>query len=288
MNILILGASGLLGNAMFRVLSQYGSDSVWGTIRDENLKHYFTPELADQLITVRDLEDKEQLVNLIDDIHPDVIINCLALSRGHFSDPIRMISIFSLFPRRLHHLCREYGIRLIQVSSDGVFSGKKGRYTEHDFPDANDPYGVAKLLGEVDGPGSLTLRTSIIGHELNTHNGLLEWFLQQDEECRCYANAIFSGFPTVVLAQIVRDIVLPNANLQGIYHLASAPISKYELLSLVALEYDLSTRLIPDNSVVIDRSLCAERFNRDTGYVAPNWADMVATMHSYKFGLKEH
>ena len=285
--ILVLGATGLLGNAMFRVLSQADNLEVYGTARTVTAGVYFTPNLASRLITVQNLEDSKQLVMLFDMIAPDIVVNCTALPRGQVQDLAQVIAVFSLLPRRLQHICRERDIRLIQIGSDGVFSGKRGGYSEDDLPDAKDSYGVAKILGEVDGPRTLTLRTSMLGPELATQLGLLSWFLAQKNECRCYTHAIFSGFPTVVLAQIVRDVIIPNEGLHGIYHVAAEPISKFDLLDLVRQQYGKQILMIPDDSVIIDRSLSAERFRRQTGYSPPSWQEMIATMHAFNFGLKE-
>ncbi|MCZ6664121.1 MAG: SDR family oxidoreductase [Gammaproteobacteria bacterium] len=287
MSTLVLGATGLLGNAVFRVLSEAGDERVYGTTRNAELRRFFTPELGNRLLVVGNLEDERQLTMLFDSVRPSVVVNCTALGKSAPQDPMRLISIFSLLPRRLAHLCHLRGVRLVQMSSDGVFRGTRGRYTEDDLPDATDPYGIAKLLGEVDGPGAITLRTSIIGHELRSRTGLLEWFLSQGEECRCYTRAVFSGFPTVVLAQVIRDVVLPLPDLHGIYHLATRPISKFDLLQLVARRYGTSTRIIPDEKVIIDRSLSADRFARATGYVPPEWPVLIDAMHSHRFGLRE-
>ena len=287
MSTLVLGATGLLGNAVFRVLSEAGDERVYGTTRNSELRRFFTPELGNRLLVVGNLEDERQLTMLFDSVRPSVVVNCTALGKSAPQDPMRLISIFSLLPRRLAQLCHLRGVRLVQMSSDGVFRGTRGRYTEDDLPDATDPYGIAKLLGEVDGPGAITLRTSIIGHELRSRTGLLEWFLSQGEECRCYTRAVFSGFPTVVLAQVIRDVVLPLPDLHGIYHLATRPISKFDLLQLVARRYGTSTRIIPDEKVIIDRSLSADRFARATGYVPPEWPVLIDAMHSHRFGLRE-
>ncbi len=287
MKVLVLGATGLLGNAMFRVLSQADNLAVCGTVRSAAAQMHFTPVLASRLIKVEDLEDATQLVALLDTFAPDTVVNCAALPRAQAQDPTRLIAVFSLLPRRLQQLCRERDIRLIQIGSDGVFSGKRGGYTENDLPDAEDLYGIAKIIGEVDGPRALTLRTSMLGPELAGQNGLLSWFLRQEGECRCYTRAIFSGFPTVVLAEIVRDVVFPDESLHGIYHVAAEPISKFDLLELVRQQYGKQIQMIPDDSVVIDRSLSAERFRRATGYSSPCWRDMIATMHAFNFGLRE-
>lgn len=287
MSILVLGATGLLGNAIFRVLCESGDRSVFGTIRNAEARQFFIPELADQLLVVKDLRDESQIIKLFDELRPSVVINCTSLSKEAQQNPMETMSVFSVFPRRLTHLCRLRQIRLVQISSDGVFSGNRGNYTEDDLPDAHDSYGIAKFLGEVDGPGVITLRTSIIGHEITSKNGLLEWFLSQDEKCTGYSKVLFSGFPTVVLAKVIRNVVLPRPELEGVYHLATSPISKFNLLQLIAQRYGHSIRIGSDNKVERDLSLSAEKFTRATGYIAPAWPELIDTMHSYKFGLRK-
>ena len=167
------------------------------------------------------------------------------------------------------------------MSTDCVFSGEKGSYRESDSPDARDLYGRSKLLGEVAYPHTVTLRTSIIGHELQSAHGLVEWFLSQEERCYGFTKAIFSGLPTVVLAQIIRDFVIPNNDLSGLYHVASEPISKFELVKLIASTYGKSINVQPDERVVIDRSLNADRFRSATGFVSSDWMEMIKTMKSF-------
>jgi dTDP-4-dehydrorhamnose reductase len=208
------------------------------------------------------------------------VVNCTSLAKADLQDPLKAFTVYSLLPRRLAQLCRDRGARLVQISSDGVFSGSRGQYTERDLPDAADVYGASKLLGEVDAPGAVTIRTSMVGHELGTRAGLLEWFLAQTGSCRSFDRAVFSGLPTVELAAIIRDVVLPRPQLQGIYHVAAAPISKHALLQRVAQVYGKAIDLVADSSVVIDRSLVAERFRADTGYSAPGWDRLVNIMHA--------
>ena len=153
---------------------------------------------------------------------------------------------------------------------------------ESDFTDARDIYGKSKALGEVDYPHTITLRTSTIGHELNSAYGLLDWFLSQNKFCKGYSSAIFSGVPTVILAQIIRDIVIPHKELSGIYHVAAKSINKHELLKLIAEVYGKCIQIIPDDSLVIDRSLNADKFRAATGYVAPEWLELIRVMHTYK------
>ena len=284
MKILVLGATGLLGNAMFRSMSNAPGARVSGIIRREAARGLFAPGHAARLIVVEDIENPDALVRLFDATCPDVVINCIAVGRPAPADPLRSIQVYSVLPRRLSHLCRLSGARLIQVSSDGVFSGNRGGYTEDDLPDANDVYGIAKLLGEIAEPHAFTLRTSIIGHELQSGSGLLEWFLSQQGQCSCYTRAIFSGFPTIVLADLIRDVVIPHPDLHGIYHMATRPISKFDLLRLVARRYGKAIELIADDRASPDRSLVAERFRKATGYVPPDWPELVDLMYCDRFG----
>ena len=287
MTILVLGATGMLGNAVFRVLSENSNQKVIGTIRDVASRRFFFPELSNNLISVENLEEHRCLTELVFSIKPDVVVNCLSLSRSSWQDSTRMISVYALLPRRLSHICGLVKARLIHISSDGVFSGSSGYYTENDLPDANDFYGIAKILGEVNLPGTVTLRTSIIGHEIGSKRGLLEWFLAQRNECKGNTRAIFSGLPTVVLSQIIKDVILPYTDLHGVYHIASHPISKYDLLQLIATRYGRNTRIIPDNTVVWTVPCVLDRFRSATGYVPPEWPVLIDTMYSYKFGLKD-
>lgn len=284
MNILVLGATGMLGNAMFRSMSKLPDALVSGSIRREDARKLFPPEHAARLVVIDDAEDIAQLARLLDAVAPDVVVNCIAVGRPAPADPLRSIRVYSVLPQRLSHLCRGAGTRLVQISSDGVFSGRRGAYSEDDIPDADDIYGISKLLGEVAGPHAVTLRTSIVGHELQSGSGLLEWFLAQQGQCRCFTRAIFSGFPTIVLADLVRDVVLPRPDLSGIYHLATKPISKFDLLQLVAKRYGKDIELIADDRDNPDRSLVADRFRKATGYVAPDWPELVEAMYRDRSG----
>ena len=183
---------------------------------------------------------------------------------------------------RLAELCKLLNARLIHISTDCVYSGKKGNYLESEPADSMDVYGQSKLLGEVDYPHAVTLRTSTIGHEFSTKHGLLEWFLSQEGECNGFLRAIFSGLPTIVLAQIIRDIVIPNNDLRGLYHVAGQPISKYDLLKLIAEVYGKSIKIIKDENFTIDRSLNSDKFKTATGYSPSAWPELIRLMHSYQ------
>ena len=173
------------------------------------------------------------------------------------------------------------GARLVHISTDCVFAGTRGDYRESDQADALDVYGRSKHMGEVDAPTTITLRTSIIGHELRTKHGLIEWFLSQHAPVRGYRQAIFSGMPTVELGRIIRDIVVPRPDLSGVYHVAAAPIDKNALLRLVADVYHHRIDIIPDDTLVVNRSLNGDRFRDATGYAAAPWPELIAAMRAY-------
>ena len=284
MKILVLGASGMLGNAMIRVLSEKADSQVYGTIRSESSKRFFRADIAERLIPGVDVEQHDSLLQAFTRARPDVVINCVGLIKqlADAEDPLQAIPINALLPHRLAKLCELSGARLVHMSTDCVFAGDKGGYRESDPSDAHDLYGRSKFLGEVAYPHTITLRTSIIGHELQSAHGLVNWFLSQQGQCNGYTRAIFSGLPTVALAQIVRDVVIPHTDLSGVYHVAAQPISKYDLLELVAEVYGKKIKIIPSDKLVIDRSLNAGRFSDATGYVVPSWPHLIKLMHSYK------
>lgn len=284
MRVLVLGASGMLGNAIVRVLGARASWQVFGTLRSDGGRRCFSASENERLISGVDVEQFDSLLKVFSGVRPDVVVNCIGLVKqlADAKDPLHAIPINALLPHRLERLCELADARLVHMSTDCVFSGRRGIYTEDDLPDASDLYGRSKLLGEVSGARSITLRTSIIGHELQGQHALINWFLAQEGRCLGHRKAIFSGFPTVVLAEIIRDVIIPREGLSGVFHVAAAPISKFELLQQVAQVYGKQIEIVPDDSVVIDRSLDSSRFNRITGYAAPDWPTMIAMMHESK------
>ena len=284
MKVLVLGASGMLGNAVFRVLSEKADWQVYGTVRAGNSKRFFQSAIAERLLVGVDVEQYDSLIQTFMGACPDVVINCIGLIKqlAESDDPLQAVPINTLLPHRLAKLCKLSGSRLVHMSTDCVFSGDKGGYCESDVSDADDLYGRSKYLGEVDYPHAITLRTSIIGHELQSPHGLVNWFLSQKDSCKGYSKAIFSGVPTVVLAQIIRDIVIPRPDLHGVYHVAAPPVSKYDLLKLIAKVYGKTIEISADDRLVIDRSLNAKRFSEVTGYITPDWEEMIKIMYSYR------
>lgn len=283
MRILILGASGMLGNTLMRLLSADTGHQVSGSVRSASALNYFAPEVAANIVAGIDIENADTVTQLFTRVRPHVVINCIGLVKQISSaeDPLRAIPINAELPHRIARLCELAGARLIHISTDCVFSGRKGNYSETDESDAQDLYGRSKLLGEVDYPHAITLRTSIIGHELERGHGLIAWFLAQQGSVKGYTHAIFSGLPTCELARVIRDFVIPRPDLHGLYHVAAEPISKCELLQLVNQAYGKGLQIVPDGLLKIDRSLNGSRFREGTGYVAPSWPQLVAEMRAF-------
>ncbi len=227
------------------------------------------------------VQDFDSVVRAIAAVQPSVVVNCIGIVKQDAAakDPLTSIFVNALLPHRLAELCRATGIRLIHISTDCVFSGRKGNYSEDDVPDAEDIYGRTKLLGEVTNGDCLTLRTSMVGRELNGSHGLLEWFLgQQGKSVRGYKRAIFSGFTTKALAEIIAGIIVDHPNLRGLWHVASDPISKFDLLTLIRETFGLKIRIEPEQEFECDRSLNGDRFRQATGFRPTAWPDMIAQM----------
>lgn len=283
MKVLVFGAGGMIGSAMFRILHDKAGWKTWGTMRSGVARKFFSVSQQEQLLIVGDVENNDQLVRAFAEVRPDVVVNCIGLTKHHkeAEDPLLAIPLNALLPHRMADLCNAVGARLIHISTDCVFSGGRGNYAESDVPDATDVYGKSKHLGEVvNYPHAITLRTSTIGHELQSSYGLLEWFLAQQDSCNGFNRAVFSGLPNTIFAQVVRDHVIPNVGLHGLYHVGADPIGKYELLQLIARQYGKQIDIVRDDSFVIDRSLNSERFTQATGYRAAPWPDLIREMHA--------
>ncbi len=280
--VLVLAASGMLGNAMFKVLSDSAILTVAGTIRAASHRQLFSETLRDRLIAGVDVSRQDDLVHVFGSFRPDVVVNCVGIVKqlSEAGDPLAVLPLNALLPHRLARLCDVADARLIHISTDCVFAGDQGHYREDDSPDARDLYGVSKRLGEVTVAPHITLRTSIIGHELTTAHSLIDWFLTQKDEVRGFRQAYFSGLPTVELARVVRDHVIPDPGLSGLFHVSAERISKFDLLTLVRDTYGRTTAIAPDDALRIDRSLDSRKFSQRTGYVAPPWRELVAAMQA--------
>ncbi len=281
--VLVLGVTGMLGNAVFRLFSHCPGFHAHGTVRSAAGLRHFDEALRSRISVGVDVEQQDHLVQLFSRVRPDVVINCIGLVKqlAEADDPLAAIPINALLPHRLVRLASLAGARLIHVSTDCVFTGRQGLYREADSPDAIDLYGRSKLLGEVDEPHAVTLRTSIVGHELASAHSLVGWFLAQEGSVRGYTRAVFSGLPTVELAKVIRDHVLTRPDLRGLWHVSSDPIAKYDLLQLVKAAYGKAIEIIPDGRLVIDRSLDSSRFRAETGWTPAPWPELVDAMRRF-------
>lgn len=282
LRVLVLGATGMLGSTIFRNFSADSSLATFGTMREPGGARHFAPELRDALIPNVHLEGETGMLAAFAHARPHVVVNCVGIIKQlpNANDHLESLAINSSLPHRLAKYSSMVGARFVHFSTDCVFSGSKGGYTEDDFPDAYDLYGRTKFLGEVNYENAITLRTSIIGHELASAKSLVDWFLGQSREVKGYRKAVFSGLPTIEVARVVRDLIIPNPRLHGLYHLSVDPISKYDLLRLVAETYGKDIAITPDDKVIIDRSLNSDRFRSATGFEPRPWTDLIKTMHA--------
>ena len=277
MKILILGGNGMIGHTFLR--SWQSRHDVKVTLQ-RNLEDYKSFDLynSDNSFTNINVLNLDLLDNLINGFKPDCIVNCVGLTKQliNQNQALKPLLINSVFPHQLLSLCVKNRIRLIHLSTDCVFSGKKGFYAEQDVSDAEDVYGRTKFLGEVSEGNSVTIRKSSIGLELDSNHGLIEWLLNQKETIKGYTNAIYSGFPSSILAEIVESVITDHKDLEGIWHISSSPISKYDLLQgLVDRLDNFEIDIMPDDKIMIDRSLDSSRFNKKTGFMAPSWDFMI-------------
>jgi len=282
MRVLVLGASGMLGNAVFRQFDEAGIHEVLGLMRSDTLLSCFSRVQQSRMMVGVDVLDERALAGALASARPDLVVNCVGLikQQAHAEDPLIVLPINAMLPHRLAALCAESGMRLVHISTDCVFSGRRGCYTEADVSDAEDLYGKSKYIGEIRGAShAITLRTSIIGRELNSNRALVDWFLTQEGMVRGFRRSVFSGITAIELARVIRDVVLPMPQLRGLYHVSAEPISKFELLKLIAKQYGKKIDLVPDDVLKIDRSLDSSRFFQVTGYRPPSWEDMVRTMY---------
>lgn len=255
---------------------------VWTTFRGKSERYekfgIFEKNKVFENINVEEIDSIE---NVVKTVKPDVIINAVGIIKQLPSskNTVKTLQVNSIFPHQLADIAGEHNSRLITISTDCVYNGKKGNYSEGDVPNATDLYGKSKNLGEVDKENCLTLRTSIIGRELETSHSLVEWFLSNEgKKVNGFVNAIYTGFPTIVLADILEDLIINHRQLEGIYHVSSEPINKYDLLKLLKKAYNLSIEIEPYEDFQIDSSLNSDKFRKETGFSPMNWEKMIEKM----------
>lgn len=276
MRILILGGDGMLGHQLLKYLQI--NHEVKVTLR-QDLGTYAQFDIfrRENVYDAIDIRSLERLVEVIADFQPEAVINAVGIvkQRADAKESIPSLEINALLPHRLAVLCKGIGARLIHLSTDCVFSGKKGNYLESDPSDAGDLYGKTKYLGEVHEANSLTLRTSIIGRELSRHTSLLDWFLAQSGTVKGFTKAIYTGFTTLEMSRIIEKMLMEYPDASGVYQVSSDPINKYELLLLIREKLGLDIEIIPDDVFCCDRSLDSSRFRSEFNYTPPTWPAMI-------------
>lgn len=282
--VLILGVTGMLGHTLFKEMSKNSDFEVFATTRSKSgLKAFFSETEFNHIRDNVDADNFDTIIRAIAAIQPDIIINCIGIIKQLpiSKDPLIAITVNAQLPHRLSMVARSANARMIHISTDCVFKGDKADYTEEVPSDATDLYGRTKFLGEVDYPHCVTLRTSIIGHELRTEFSLVDWFLSQQNATKGFTQAIYSGFPTIEIVNIITNFVIPNEELKGLYHVSSNVISKYELLQIISEVYKKEIEIEPFDDFKINRSLNSDRFKRLTGYQPPAWSILVKEMYQH-------
>jgi dTDP-4-dehydrorhamnose reductase len=274
--LLVFGASGMFGHVLWHEARTQGLD-VFGTMRrfPEGHEHRF---MKDRILLGVDAEHHETVTRALQLVRPDFVVNCIGIVKQSpvINDPIRSISVNSLFPHVLARDCASIGCRLIHISTDCVFSGSKGDYKESDTPDPVDFYGLSKLIGEPKEKNALTVRTSMFGPELGTQHGLLEWFIaQKGKTVSGFANSIFSGFYTRSLARLILQIATRCPKVRGVRHLGAEAIDKYELLKRIREACHLPIAIVPDASVRLNRSLDSTQIRSECRLEFPSWDGMI-------------
>lgn len=277
--ILVIGASGMLGHEAIRVLAP--DFEVWGACRNpDELPNLGIPR--ERLLGGLDATKADSARDLIHRVRPDLCINAAGIvkQRAQAKAAIPSITVNSLWPHVLAEACAEQGARMVHVSTDCVFSGARGNYVESDVPDDFDLYGRSKLLGEVIDQGHVvTLRTSIIGWQIGEPTGLVGWFAaHRDEPVKGFRKAVFSGLTTRALTEVVRDVVMPDLAISGLWHVSADPIDKYTLLTELAAQLGWNVDTTPVDEPVIDRSLDSSRFRERTGWMPPTWDHMLGEL----------
>lgn len=269
----------MIGHQLFKQLRQ--RHEVKATLRRE-LGAYQGHGLfsAENAYAGLDLRSLDGLREVLSGFRPQAVVNAAGVikQRAAAQEPLPTLEVNALLPHRLALLCRAAGCRLLQLSSDCVFSGRKGRYLETDQSDAEDLYGRTKFLGEVGGAGEehcLTLRTSSIGPELAQKTGLFEWFLGQTGTIKGFTKAIYSGLTTIEMSRVVERALTAPPGVRGLYHVSSEPIDKFSLLVLLRRKLGKKIEIVPDDSFSCDRSLDSSRFRREFGYTPPTWDAMA-------------
>ena len=284
MKILILGLSGMLGHKLFSVLQKQNNYDLYATTTTNfEVEHPSFKINNKKNIFLSKNQNIKYYEKLFLKVKPDLVVNCIAILKESFFylDPLKFIEINTIFPLKISELSKRFGFRFIHFSTDILYSDTNKLSCENDQIALGGPYAASKFLGEVKNNNSLTIRTSIIGHQLKNNTSLVEWFLSK--ECKSvngYSNVIYSGLPTTEIAKIFHNYIIPNRDLKGIMNISSNSISKLELLKKIKKYYGKKIIINSVDSVISNRSLDSNLFNNKTGYLVPDWDIMVKEMYN--------
>ena len=274
----------MIGNCLFKYLSLKKKYQVYGFVRNKMILNHENKLIDKKKLIEVQILGNNNFKKVIQDLNPEVIINCAGIVKQNplIKNIPLTIELNSLFPHNLNLICKELNCRLIQLSTDCVFSGRKGNYKENDYADANDLYGRSKFMGEINDKNCLTIRTSFIGHELKNKWGLLSWFISQEKKVNGFKNSIYSGLTTLEIAKIIYKFVLPNKEINGLYHIASKPIDKFSLLEIINEIYQKDITIKKDYSLINDKSLDFSKFREVTGYEPIEWAYALKELKNFQ------
>ena len=269
--VLVLGSTGMLGHMVYHFLDSTNKYDLY------NLS--FRNKLNSKTIIV-DISDQQKLSNLINDLSPDVIINCIGvLIKGSNENLKNAIYINAYFPHWLKDVCRDINCKLIHVSTDCVFSGKNGGNEENSIKDALDDYGKTKSLGEFDSLNHLCIRTSIIGPELKQNGeGLIHWLFNQQGTINGFKNVFWSGVTTLELAKAIHFSI--ENDISGLWNVTNGePISKFDLLKTIIKTFSINKlKLEPNTDKISDKSL---KSIRGIDYEVPSYQIMLEDLADY-------
>jgi dTDP-4-dehydrorhamnose reductase len=281
MRVIILGVSGLIGHKLLQKLS---SDfEIFGVLHHSK-DYYNNPPLfsGQNIIENINVSEFDILKGVLYTVNPDIIINCVGITKRKIdiNDPLDAISINSAFPHQLAKWAKVNKKRVIHFSTDCVFNGKIGNYTETSLSSAEDVYGKTKYLGELHYDNTITIRSSFIGQELFDKTELFEWFLAQSgKQIKGFKNTLYSGVSTIFMASVVKDIILNYPGLSGLYQLATEkPISKYQLLNLAKKVFDVKVDIIPDIEHIHCPTLDASKLRKAINIAVPSWEEMMTDL----------
>ena len=274
----------MVGHSLIKELSKkYDVFSLLRKHPDMNSNQFFEKILPEKrCIFIDDINQYENINGAIQEIAPNILINCIGVikQRDKVENALNMIHINSLLPHILNHTCNKNRIKLIHLSTDCIFSGTKGNYQELDNPDPIDEYGESKLLGEIKKGNALTIRTSFIGPELFNKKSLFEWVKsQKNGEIDGFENAIYSGLTTLAFSKIIKNIIDKHQDLNGIWHISSNPISKFDLIEMINQKFNLKIKINRNSSFRCDRSLNSSKFQEETKIQIPSWKTMIDNLY---------